>query len=217
MPALSTVIHQTKNNKHKFTRIELASAIVGAFDATEKVFDRIQLIMLDLLRPLENAGKKEIINDAALNRVFVCDTVGPVRAKLLAWMEEFTPIKGKYERDTNGKRTGKILGLTIPKKNAREWNLAGAKVNPFMEFSAQSVRGLADPRVDRGIDALVREIARTIDVDETYTLKQAQEYLERELMDRLMERVDHARKSDKHEKWVERYQLEKQDAKRHVA
>jgi hypothetical protein len=214
MPALSTVIRQTENGEREFTRIELAQAIVGAFNATDKVFERIQQVMLDLLAPMPEMDKKSIVTDPALNQIFVCETSGPVRAKLIEWMSEFTPIKCKYERTEDGLKTGKITGLTIPKKNAKEWNLAGAKVNPFMEFRASSVKALSDPRVDRGIDALIREIARTVDIDASYTLTEAREYLQKELMDKLAEKVIAARESEKHEKWVQRFQLERDEAKR---
>lgn len=212
MPALSTVINQA--GQREFTRLELAQAIVGAFNATDRVFDRIQQVMLDLLTPMPDMDKKSIINDPALNQIFVCETSGPVRAKLIEWMAEYTPIKCKFERTDDGRKTGKITGLTIPKKNAKEWNLAGAKANPFMEFSASSVKALSDPRVDRGIDALVREIARTVDIDETYTLAEAQAYLQEHLMAKLAEKVLAARESEKHEKWVARFQLERDEAKR---
>ena len=211
--AIATIASDSANRV--FTRQERADALVGAFAKTDQVFDRIQSVLLSLLIEMETWGKKELIEDPALNRVFTCETQGPVRARLAKWMEAHTPLALKLERNKEtGKPTGRVLGLRIPKK-ANPWALeAGSRVR-FMEFSdATAVKALSDPALERAFEAVAREAARLLDVDANTTINTVKAQIMDGLLDKLAERVMKIKESEKHEKWVSRFQAEREEARR---
>lgn len=193
------------------SRDDISHRVVAGLDAIDRATSIIQSDMLSLLSPMRDWSKKEICEDSALTRVFTMETTGTVRAKLIEWMEFYTPIKVKHVRTPEGKKTGKVAGIKLGKG---EWNLAGAKVNPFTEFAASALKGLSDPKIERGIDAVVREVARKLDTDSTFNIRNARELLEAELMNKLAERIIAVRDTEKHQAFVTRYHSERLEAAR---
>ena len=200
----------------EINREQLAAEINRSLNNINDDAAWIQSQMLELLAPMQDMFKKDIIHDPALNAVFCISIQGTVRAKLAEWVETFTPIKLKYDRDSRGVRTGKVLGLTIPKKNPKPWNLEQAAQTPFIDYTRTSIKGLAKPKLSAALDNVVKVVARMYDTSDDLSIDQIKEIVQAKLVDGLAANVLEHKMKESHVEWVIRYHTEREEAKRHA-
>lgn len=204
----------SKTNINTLNHEQLGDFIVKRIRGMAANGDDIQSAMLRILDSLREAGAREVCEDVQLLKVFQSDTSGRIRSQLGYWVETYTPIRIKWERTKEGQKTGRVDGLKLARKGG-EWNLSGAKVNPWYEVDAPyAEKALSKPDVERGIKAVIREVARLIDVDSTVTLADIKAMVAKEIVDNFAARVLEEQANEKHQEWVKRFEKERAEAER---
>jgi len=194
-------------------RARIAHVVNAGFEQADDNFNTIQILVQKLLEQMQEWNGKEIKDDPALTSIFQGTSSGVARARLRVWMEDFTPLRVRFERDANGKNTGKVLGIKLNTKNP-DWKLPEAKANFFMDYSKETAnKAKATPSIDKALDALFRQAARAIDGD-GLSVEDARAQILQAVQDGFAARLLKAMGSESHQKWVETYQAQKQEAER---
>jgi hypothetical protein len=193
-------------------RSGLAGYVIKRFKVMQSNGNDIQQAMLCLLDPMRDWSAVEIVKDDALLSVFQSETSGKMRTQLTHWVETYTPIRVKWEYTKEGLKTGRVTGLKMAKKGG-EWNLSGAKVNPWYEVDAPvAMKAAAAPDLERGIKALIRQAARLFDADSTVTMDEIKRMIAKEVVDNLSTRILDERATEKHNEWLDRFTKERAEA-----
>ena len=191
-------------------RKKLARAVTTALANRSGKALAIQTAMVGLIEPMVAWGAKEIKEDLALNSIFKLEIRGDDVSRLAQWVEEFTPVKVKFDKDT-GRFTGfgwnqrKIdLARKDPIANPPAWDLAGARESLWTEFTPVNRKLKAKPDIKRGMDAAVREIARAIDLGlvDWGTVKTA---IAARMVDGIAEETTKMMDTESHKDWIAAY------------
>ena len=160
----------------------IVTAITTALQGRTKDAETIQVQMVGYIKAISTLSKAILKNDPVLTAIFGLDIKGPDRLKLAGWIEACTPIRVRFDRDT-----GKFQDIAWSDRHVKAckdsgvptFDMARLESARWDMFDPKAGKLASDPRLQRGIDALIREMTRSLDTgmaslpDMVRTLKEA--------------------------------------------
>ena len=152
------VVGSTKKSAVKFS----ADKIVRAFDQIEKKADIVQREIVLLLQYASTLDKKACIANREIVKVFSHDMKGLDRNRLIAWVEEYSPIRVKTK---NNGHFEKIAWSASHVKNAKEngtdtFNITSASNSLWYHFEPATTVAVKSSAIEQAVKKLVSEIAK---------------------------------------------------------
>jgi hypothetical protein len=174
------------------------------------------LHLLELVQSIavEKGGAKQVEQLGVWDQIFGLELTGDDVSKVAQWVEEHTPLRVKFDT-----KTAKFLKVKVDSKavNAAKfdpladpWRLSQATKIMWTDYTKETRKAKALPSVQRGIDAVIREAARLIDVDSTVTLDEIKAQIEKELVKKLSENIIKECGKASHEEFVEKFKSEQE-------
>ena len=185
-----------------------AIALVAALQSRQGYAGVIQDNMLAIVTRISQAPKPaQIVHDRDLPFIFSSHVKGDDLSRLAQWLAGFTPIRVRFDKDTGRFKdvsvsdtwikTRKNLGMGI-------WDLTGLSLEDWLSYKPEIRKAPSDPAIVRGLQALARETARTIDTKGTGLDKLRADIL-KAFEEEFNNMVWEARKGEKHKEYVKRW------------
>lgn len=147
-------------------RKNIVTAVTNALKNRSTDAETIQVEMVGYIRAVSTLSKSALKGDKVLTDIFSLDVKGPDRLKLAGWIEACTPIRVRFDKDT-----GKFQDIAWSDRHVKAckdagiptFDLAKLERSRWDMFDPKAGKLAADPRLQRGIDALLREMTRSLD------------------------------------------------------
>ncbi len=198
-------------------RTKVAQSVIQALQDRNARAGFIQSLMIAHVVSLAQSDKPKLacVRDDTLNQIFSANIRGKDAKQLASWIEAFTPIRINFDKGTG--RFTKLGWSDLSVKLAKDNGLALFRIdemqsNRWTEYDAKQGRAKATPAMERSILALVREMARGIDVG-AFTQEDAVGMVQ-DAMRGIDTRIEEVRRTEGHQSFVATYVEQVAAAKR---
>ena len=185
-----------------------AIALVAALQSRQGYAGIIQDNMVAIVTRISQAPKTaQIVHDKDLPFIFSSHVKGDDLSRLAQWLAGFTPIRIRFDKDTGRFKDVSVSDTWIKQRKALGlgiWDLTGLSLENWLSYKPEIRKAPSDPAIMRGLQALARETARTIDTKGTGLDKLRADIL-KTFEEEFNNMVWEARKGEKHKEYVKRW------------
>ena len=165
--------------------------------------------MLAIVARISQAPKPaQIVHDKDLPYIFSAHVKGDDLSRLAQWLAGFTPIRIRFDKDTGRFRDVAVSDSWIRQRKALGlgiWDLTGLRLENWLSYKPEIRKAPSDPALVRGMNALAREAARTIDTG-GFGLEKVKADILKMFEDGFDAMVWTARNTDKHKDYIRAWQ-----------